>query len=366
MSKEPRRISVFSRIVFGVVLLVFSAVSCGNTPELPNIAVVPLPGGGIAPDVVIDETGSIHLSYFDDGNIYYMQSGDDGQSFSDPIRINSLEGTAQAGLFRGPDIDVSSRGRIHVVWYSNAYQRKLPPYDWGVQYAWKGRNDSKFTETKNLNHVPSDNYSLAVDGERVAVVWTADSLYVQFSEDGGETFGRAESIVNADPCECCATNAYYLKQGKLHILYREKAGNVRDMHILAQNNRGTAFARTRLSETQWKIEACPMSGSSLTENRSGLSVVWETKGQILLGYADEAGKLLETGEMVVSANGKYPAVVSTPTGATLVAWKQNSTLMWNLYHAGRSTVQLSGKSENVSPHRPAGIVTSHGDILLIP
>lgn len=362
------RTFIFSPIVFGAVLTVSWALSssCNDTPELPDIRVVPLPDGGIAPDVVMDDAGTLHLAYFDKDNVYYMQSDDEGRSYSEPVRVNSLEGTAQAGLFRGPDLDVSSRGRVHVVWYSNAYQRKLPTHDWGVQYAWKGRTDSEFTETRNLNHVPSDNYSLAVDDDRVSVVWTADSLYVQSSEDGGETFGRAESIAIADPCECCATTAYYLKPGKLQILYREKAGNIRDMHLLAQSNSDGAFARTRVSKTQWKIEACPMSGSSLTESTSGLSVAWETKGNILLGYTDESGNLLETGEILVSANGKYPVVLNTPGGATLVAWKQNSTLMWNLYHAGRSSVQVSGKTENVSPHRPAGIVTSHGDFLLIP
>ena len=349
-----------------LLLLCLAILACAEPPQPASVRIIPVPNGGITPDAVVDDKGVVHLAYFRDDDVYYIRSEDNGQSFSESIRVNSEPETAQAGMFRGPDIDVAPDGRVHVVWYSNAFQRKLPPEEWGVHYASLGPSKAAFTPAQNLNHIPSDNYSIAANQGSVAVVWTADSLYVQTSKDDGRTFSEPEAVGIADPCECCATKVYFSDTGDLYIAYREKADNIRDMHLLVRRAGETSFNRSLLSQTSWQIDACPMSGSYLSEHEDGLVIGWETKGQIFFGRTDTAGQLHESGETMVSEQGKYPVVLTTPDGATLVAWKQNTTLAWRMYDAEGNRLERQDTVSDISPHRPAGVVTSDGTVLLFP
>jgi|SRR5438445_13061973 len=75
-------------------------------------------------------------------------------------------------MYRGPDLAVGKGGLVHVIWYNNGYQRKLPQDQWGVMYSHLNSEGTAFVPSRNLNHKPSDNYSLAADNSgRVAVVW---------------------------------------------------------------------------------------------------------------------------------------------------------------------------------------------------
>src|SRR5204862_7650814 len=130
---------------------------------------------------------------------------------------------------------VAQNGRIHVIWYVNAYQRKLPQDEWGVFYSHLDPGQTAFAQEINLNHKPSDNYSLAVgDRGHVAVVWMAGKLLVTESSNNGASFGSAQEIAIADPCECCASPASYSNGEVLTIAYRDKAQNVRDMHLITR------------------------------------------------------------------------------------------------------------------------------------
>jgi hypothetical protein len=79
-----------------------------------------VPEGGIQPQVAVDQNGTAHLVYFKgdpaQGDLFYAQSKD-GKSFSAPIRVNSVPGTAIAiGNIRGARIAVGGHGNVYVVW----------------------------------------------------------------------------------------------------------------------------------------------------------------------------------------------------------------------------------------------------------
>ncbi|MBI4530491.1 MAG: exo-alpha-sialidase, partial [Candidatus Latescibacteria bacterium] len=197
-----------------------------------NVQVIQTPNGGIVPDAEVDGRGVIHLAYVSGEDVYYVKSSDRGKSFSPPIRVNTEAGTAYGGAYRGPDIAVDRERQIHVIWYTNGYQRKLPVDQWGVFYTHMDASKRGFVPARNLNRKPSDNYSLAADGKgKVAVFWMAGHVYFQRSDDGGETFSGAVVVDQADPCECCASRAYFSVDGRLYFSYRDKAENMRDMYL---------------------------------------------------------------------------------------------------------------------------------------
>lgn len=64
--------------------------------------------------------GTVHLVYFkgdpSDGDLFYATSRD-GLNFSEPIRVNSVPGTAVAiGNIRGARIALGRNGNVYVVW----------------------------------------------------------------------------------------------------------------------------------------------------------------------------------------------------------------------------------------------------------
>ena len=187
--------------VFGLVVMAsIWSVTLAEAGEIVSwVQVVLVPNEGKVPDAEIDGTGTIHLAYFSDSNVYYIKSSDDGRSFSPPIRVNSEDGFAYGGAYRGPDLALGIGGNIHVIWYNAAYQQNRPTEHWGVMYSRLEKGSSVFEASRNLNRKPSDNFSLAADGTgRVAVIWMAGSIYANLSANEGETFS-APLDLNTDP-----------------------------------------------------------------------------------------------------------------------------------------------------------------------
>jgi len=332
-----------------------------------QVRVVLLSPHAIVPDAEIDSSGVIHVAYFADNDVYYTKSSNDGESFSDPLRINAEVGFASGGRFRGPDIAVGKQNRIHVVWYNDGYKQKRPEGERGVMYSRLDADGKRFEKARNLNRKPSDNFSLAADANgQVAVVWMAGGVFVNLSKDGGGTFAAPVSL-KVDPCECCGSRALYLKDGNLAVLYRDKTDNIRDAYLAQLPSGSKAISsNVKISRTPWPIVSCPMTGGFLSRSQTGLIAAWETKGQIYftsLNMGDEEGV---SKEIRAAEKGRYPVSLSKPDGATLVAWKNGTRLEWQHFDLSN---RLLGKRRSVdgkTEHRPAGVVTQAGRVLLFP
>jgi hypothetical protein len=322
-----------------------------------------LPDKGEVPDAEIDPGGVVHVAYVVGEDAFYVKSSDNGKTFSAPVRINSQPGTVHpANMFRGPDLAIGKNGRVHVIWYVNAYQRKLPQDQWGVFYSYLDPEQSAFARGRNLNHKPSDNYSLAANAKgEMAVVWMAGKIFLTESMDNGETFGESTSIWEANPCECCASRALMKNEGTLFIQYREKQNNERDMYLLTRKGEGP-FTKQKISSTEWKINACPMTGCFLSGDAQRLATAWETKGEIFYGMKTGASM---PREVAVAKNGKWPIVLASSDGNVLVSWKDGETVKWQSFDQSGKFLELpqSRKSGNVNRH--AGVVLKDGSWLLI-
>jgi len=349
-----------------VTLLAFLPWSHG----LPagEVKVAATPNGGMVPDAEIDRQGVVHVAYVTGENVYYVKSSDEGSTFTAPIRVNSETDTAHpANMYRGPDLALGKDGRVHVIWYCNAYQRKLPQDQWGVMYAHLNEAKNAFVPSRNLNHKPSDNYSLAADGHgKVAVFWMAGGLFYNLSKDGGETFGDAVKIASADTCECCASRAFFSADGALHCAYRDKANNIRDMYLLSQPKGQATFAKEKISATPWEVKGCPMTGTFLTGDKNGLVAAWETKGRVFFTRLAGNGRDTSPRESLAPVRGgKWPIALIAPDRSVLVSWKNGATLEWQLYDANDKPVGDKKSKPSPNPHRHAGVVTASGNFVLV-
>ena len=75
------------------LLAVCVPVSANKIDVSRKVTVVRVPGGGIQPQIAVDEAGAVHMIYYQgdpqNGDLYYVRSRDGGTIFSAPLRVNS-------------------------------------------------------------------------------------------------------------------------------------------------------------------------------------------------------------------------------------------------------------------------------------
>ena len=346
-----------------------AALSVAAADQAGSVTTVAAPGGGHPIVARCDSKGTIHLVCNSPSGPQYSQSTDGGKTFSRPLAI--VDSTAKKpGLeFDIWDMVVSQGGRVHVAMGTNAWKLKLPQEEWGYQYAHLDPGAAAFSPVKNITRHPGEGYSLAADEKgNVTASWMAGKLYANISHDNGETFSpTAEIDSKFDPCNCCTTSSAYAADGRLAILYREETNNERDMYLILWDQAASHTWRTRISTTLWNINACPMSYYTIRPTTDGFVAVWPTKGQIYFGKIDAKGNLLPPGEIKVpGTTGMRTGMITLadPAGNTLVAWKKNSELSWQLFDAqGRESGSLGTAKSHGSG--AAGVVTKEGRFVLI-
>src|SRR5207248_2259609 len=86
-----------------------------------GVTLLPTPNGGIQPQAVLDDRGTLHLIYFKgqetEGDLFYVRREKGRDDFSAPVRVNSQPSSAVAmGTIRGGQLAVGKGGRVHVAW----------------------------------------------------------------------------------------------------------------------------------------------------------------------------------------------------------------------------------------------------------
>src|SRR5450432_3240171 len=111
-------ITTNNRQAFAAVCLMLMTF---NVQAGENVTLLKTPHGGIQPQAVADANGTLHLIYFKGepraGDLFYVKRTPGQEQFSEPMRVNSVPGSAIAvGSVRGGQISVGKSGRVHVAW----------------------------------------------------------------------------------------------------------------------------------------------------------------------------------------------------------------------------------------------------------
>lgn len=333
-----------------------------------KVTTLPIPEGGQPMAAKIDAQGTIHLVYDSTEGPHYVKSANGGKTFAKAIPLVD-EGSRKPGLkFNVWDLAVSPDGHVHVALGTNAWKLKLPKEEWGFFYAHVEPQATAVSPLRNINRKPSEGFSLAADGKgNVTACWLADKLYANISHDNGQTFGSTIEIEpKFDPCNCCTTKVAYGVDGRLAILYREETNNERDMYVALWDQAQNKVTRNRVSTKLWKLDACPMTYYDVLPNGEGYVVVFPTEGKIYMAHLDANGKLLSPTET------KTPGQTGMRTGmfalngsdgSTLVAWKKDGQLGWQLYDKQSKPIGSTGTVESTGSGA-AGIVDKGGNFVL--
>jgi hypothetical protein len=353
---------------FWFALMVMAACGQFVFAAETKVTTVSVPSGGHTMSAKIDATGVIHLVCDSPDGPHYLRTMDSGKTFSKPVPLLD-QASRKPGLeFITWDMVVTSEGAVHVVLGNNAWKLKLPKDEWGYFYTRLLPDATAFSPLKNINHKPSEGFSLAVSNTgTVTAVWMADKLYANISHDGGNTFSSTIEIdPMLNPCNCCTTSSAYGLDGRLAIFYREETDNNRDMYVALWDQKQNRVTKTRVSTTPWKIDTCPMTYYSIVRNGKGYLTAWPTKGEIYFTRLDANGSTTDQNEIKTpGSSGMRSGIlpIATPDGHTLVAWKKDNQLGWQLYD---SRGRPSGAPSSVASTGTgvAGVVSKEGELIL--
>jgi hypothetical protein len=336
----------------------------------PNekVSTAPVPEGGEPMAAKCDSEGTIHLVYQTSDGPRYAASADGGKTFGHPKPVVDRASRKPGLEFNVWDLMVGPDGAVHVALGTNAWKLKLPKPQWGFHYARLDRGAKAFSPVQNVNLRPSEGYSLAAnDKGDVTACWLADKLYANVSHDGGKTFGPTVEIdPSLNPCNCCTTSCAYGADGKLAVLYREETNNDRDMYLVLWDQASGKSTRTRIGDAPWQTDSCPMTYYSISPAADGFVAAWPTQGEIYFARLDARGKSLGPAEIKtpgLCGHRTGLVALSGPDSDSLVAWKKDGRLGWQLYDPQGRPVRSPGSAASAGAGA-AAVLTKDGRFVL--
>lgn len=361
-----------------VCLLAFQAVSFADSPK---IRVMRTPEAGIQPQVVVDGKGVVHLLYYKGdpkaGDLFYVRSKDNGETFSKPMRVNSEADTVVAtGTIRGGQLAIGREGRAYVAWNGSrmsvpADQRK-DHHNTPMLYTRLNDKGDAFEPQRNMlskTHGLDGGGSVAADANgHVYLVWHGiengkamreenRAVWVRHSADDGKTFA-VEQRANSEPtgvCGCCGLRSGVDGKGQLLIMYRTAQQFInRDMRLLVSADQTKTFKGTTIDP--WRIGQCPMSSTSITSSSEQDFVAWETNKHVSYQAIDRATHK-PIGKKVTAmsrANAKHPVTAVNSSGDVLLVWtegmgwKKGGGVAWQLFgKRGKPSFKDAGRHDGV-------------------
>ncbi|MBI3823264.1 MAG: hypothetical protein HY289_11380 [Planctomycetes bacterium] len=344
-----------------------------------DVVVVKTPDRGIQPQAVIDAKGNLHLLYFSGepkaGNLIYLRRDAGKATFSQPIKVNSQDGSAIAvGTIRGGHVALGKNGRVHVAWNgSMKAEPKNPIQGMPMMYARLNDKGTAFEPQRNLmtkSSILDGGGSLAADADgNVYVAWHAlgkddnkgennRKVFVSISTDEGKTFAAEKPAWNENTgaCGCCGMRGFADKTGATYFIYRAASEKInRGMYVLRSDDKGRTFLGRQLDN--WKIGTCPMSSEAFAEGPRGVFAAWENEGQIY--FADIPSIKAANEPKITSAPGKggarqHPSLAFNKNGDMILVWAEGTgwnrggALAWQVYDKNLTPME-SGRRPGAIP-----------------
>jgi hypothetical protein len=206
---------------------------------------------GDPPTVAVASDGAVYVGWTASlgaqahaSNLYLSVSRDKGRSFEAPVKVNDDEKPGPHGMH---SLAIATDGSIYLAWLD---ERNSPPV---------------LADQNKVNHKH-------MEGNR--------EVFVAHSRDGGKTFSE-NSRIGHDVCPCCKTSLAISNNGRIYAGWRQVLpGNLRHIAVASSSDHGQTFtAPVIVSDDQWALAGCPVSGCSLSVSPdASLQVVWYSAG----------------------------------------------------------------------------------------
>ncbi|HEY0544701.1 MAG TPA: sialidase family protein [Pyrinomonadaceae bacterium] len=270
---------------------------------------------GDPPSVAVGADAAIHVAWTariksqgHESNLYLSTSRDGGVSFEPPVKINDDEKPAVHGMH---SMTLDKDGRIYLAWLD---ERNLSPA------------------------APTEKHR----GEMHAMESNRE-LFTAYSEDGGRTVSRNQ-LVAREACPCCKTALAVAPDGRIYVGWRQVLkGDYRHIAVASSVDKGQTFSAPAIvSDDQWVIAGCPVSGPALLAAENGkLRVLWYTEGVagergLYLTESLDGGRTFAARQLVSKGQVKgTPTLIESGSAG-------NSVALWQAGEGGLMRAEIAG------------------------
>jgi hypothetical protein len=275
-----------------------------------------LPAGGIQPLAFTDPadpTQGLTLLYFvprdeEQGDLFTCRSSDEGKTFSDPLRVNAVDGSVASpdGFHRACGA-LANGGVLHVLWIdlpagTGSDGERGPGRLVYARVAADGNVEAGREVFGALDGPEAG--ALAVDEEgRVFAFFSAREeledgavryrIWAARSTDGGDSFSEPVAVDREEQGVSVgsALAAGVSPKGAIYVLYRMNASfgkaenpdaGVKDTRLLSSVDAGETYKSVFVDN--WKLGRDPKSGACLFRAPGHMFVAYEGRGQVYWSY----------------------------------------------------------------------------------
>jgi hypothetical protein len=313
--------------------------------------------GAQEPQVAFDG-GNVYVAYGMGDTTYLSLSTDRGATYGAPIKVGEA-GRLSLGMRRGPRVCA----RDSVVTVSAVYGAQGKGRDGDLLAfrsvdrgrTWTGPvkvNDVEGSAREGLHAM-----AVAPDGT-LACAWLdlrqkGTTLYLSSSKDGGLTWSKNRLVYTSPSgtiCQCCHPSVAFDSAGKMFIMFRNSLDGARDMYLTDSTDLRSLAPAKKLGAGTWLLAACPMDGGMLAVSRAGeIMTVWRRDGSLYRAGGSGAESLV--------AEGRNPWLASGAAGPYFV-W-QDGRRICGLAPDGRlSTLSTQGVDPVVAASADGKLVVS--------
>lgn len=218
--------------------------------------------------------------------LFLSVSRDGGKTFTAPVKVNDDLAPASHGMH---SLAIGKDGKIFMAWLDER-NIKTEAKNFTGDKIIEPRENNSFGEFKLIKAHHNSNKTVQNKPEEKKPEKKAASdenvepnseVFFAASNDGGKTFSKNLKI-SSEVCPCCKTNLAIDGNGKIYASWRQVVGdNFRHIAVASSENGGEKFSEhTIVSDDQWQINACPVSGAPMNfDKANNLKIVWFTNGK---------------------------------------------------------------------------------------
>lgn len=256
-------------------------------------------------------------------DLLLANSRDIGDTFAEPIHVNSEPGEVKAHGENDPQLKQGKGSEIYAVWEGGQDIKFARSVNFGKSFSPSIRVNDDGEKTSHsflaMEVAPDGTIYVAwLDGrDKKANLAGTSSLYIARSTDKGKSFERNVRIAG-NICPCCRPSLAFGDSGEVFVAWRHVFENDERIVMVASSlDGGTTWNAMPVAKKGWKLNGCAHSGPAIGSVGGKLLVTWLTAedGKPVLKAVRSVDKgktfefLTEINGRVLDANHPHLAIV---------------------------------------------------------
>lgn len=282
---------------------------------------------GVQPQLAASGAG-VYLAFGEGDRMSVARSEDGGRTFGPPVRLPAA-GTLSLGMHRGPRVAATSS----TVLVSAVAGAKGGGADGDVLLFRSRDRGATWSAPLVVNDIPAAareglHAMAATPSGLVVIAWLdlavkGTRVVAAVSHDHGATWAP-DTVVYTSPagavCECCHPSVALDRNGDIAIMFRNNVDGNRDMYVVRSMGPSGFSPATRVDETSWRLNACPMDGGGLVLDGGAVSAAWRRDDGVFLRTDFGPERRIGAGrDPALARSGRHHDVAWTGAGGLMLA-----------------------------------------------